>query len=140
MTQARFRLHQAKSALAELQLSPSQQAVADAQIESVGLVYGSPGSGKSTAIQARVANLVARGLAPNEIWVISATRESANTLRDEIALGLQMATAGPMAKTISSIAFGFIADLALQSGRPQPELVSGSEQDRILAELLGLPD
>jgi superfamily I DNA/RNA helicase/RecB family exonuclease len=140
MTQAHFKLHQAKSALAELQLSATQRAVAEAQIESVGLVYGSPGSGKSTAVQARVAKLVADGVSAEQIWVIAATRESANTLRDEIALGLQMATAGPMAKTISSIAFGILAELALKSRKPQPELISGSEQDRIFAEFLALPE
>lgn len=140
MTGARFRLHQAKSALAEVTLSPTQSAVATLPAEAIGLVYGAPGAGKSLAIQARVSELVKAGIKPNQILTFSATRESATALRDLLALDLQTATSGPLARTISSFAFELLTKTALAAGQPAPELISGAEQDQIIAQILETTD
>lgn len=136
MTKARFRIHQAKSALAEVSLSPTQIEVGQLGAAEIGLVYGAPGSGKTLAIQARVSKLVAGGISADQILVFSATRESATALRDLIALDLQTATAGPLARTINSFAFSLLSQAAMSSGQVAPELISGAEQDQILAQML----
>lgn len=143
MTKARFRIHQAKSALAELLpagLSPSQIAVAQLGPAAIGLVYGAPGSGKTLAIQARVSELVGRGIAPDRILVFSATRESATALRDLLALDLQAATAGPLARTINSFAFSILTQSSMAQGLPAPALISGAEQDQLIKQILDSAD
>lgn len=140
MNKPRFRLHRAKSALAEVALSAGQMAVAELPIDTIALVYGSPGSGKTLAVQARVRALVAAGCKPDQILTIAATRESANSLRDLLALDLQTATAGPLAKTINSFAFSLLSSAAMSEGLPSPELISGAEQDQILAKLIASHD
>lgn len=140
MTKPHFRLHQAQSALTEAALSPDQSMVAKLPIDAVGLVYGAPGSGKTLAIQARVSDLVKAGVKPDEILTFSATRESATALRDLLALDLQTATSGPLARTITSYAFELLTQAAMAAGQTAPELISGAEQDQIVAQILESTD
>jgi superfamily I DNA/RNA helicase len=85
---------------------------------------------------ARFLQLVAAGCSPDELAVIAATRESANTLRDQLALEYQGASTGPLAKTLTSLAFSILAAKAKRDGKKAPVLVSGSEQDQLLKEVL----
>ncbi len=102
----------------------------------VSTVFGSPGSGKTAAVQAEFLAALQSGLKPSQILVLSATRESANSLRDSLALAMQGAAPSALARTISSFGFSIIRHRALAAGEHLPELISGSEQDRILAELI----
>jgi superfamily I DNA/RNA helicase/RecB family exonuclease len=70
--------------------------------------------------------------------VLAASREAANSLRDELALGLQQATPGSLARTITSFAFAVLRAKAIANQSALPELISGSEQDRILAQVIGV--
>ena len=119
-----------------LELAPTQETVRDLPASAIALVFGSPGSGKTTALIARFMNLVSQGLSPDQLVVVAATRESANTLRDQLALEYQGATSGPLAKTLTSLAFSILAARAKRDGRKAPALVSGSEQDQILKQVL----
>jgi superfamily I DNA/RNA helicase/RecB family exonuclease len=119
-----------------LELSLTQQKVRDLPASSITVVFGSPGSGKTTALVSRFLSLAAQGIDPVQIVVIAATRESANTLRDQLALEYQGATSGPLAKTLTSLAFSILASKAKLEGQKAPVLVSGSQQDQILKELL----
>ena len=119
-----------------LELSLTQQRVRDLSANSITPVFGSPGSGKTTALVSRFLSLALQGLDPAQIVVIAATRESANTLRDQLALEYQGATAGPLAKTLTSLAFSILAAKAKLAGQKAPVLVSGSEQDQMLKEVL----
>ncbi len=118
------------------ELSPTQQKVRDLPATSITPVFGSPGSGKTTALVSRFLSLTANGFDPAQIVVIAATRESANTLRDQLALEYQGATSGPLAKTLTSLAFSILAAKAKRAGQKAPVLVSGSEQDQLLKEVL----
>jgi superfamily I DNA/RNA helicase len=100
---------------------------------------GWPGSGKTTALKAHFLRL-ARETSPENILVIAANRTAAAKLRDELALAFQGSTLGPTARTLSSIAFSILRHSALEQGLKLPELISGSEQDVILAELVELID
>ncbi len=118
------------------ELTAGQKAVEALAFNSIAVVLGAPASGKTTAVRALVKSALARGLAAEQILVLAANREAANALRDQIALELQTATPGPMARTISSFAFGILRQQAISLGQKLPELISGSEQDRILATVL----
>lgn len=99
-------------------------------------VYASPGGGKTTLVKRRFLDALNSGLSADQVLVIAASREAANTLRDELALNLQQATPGSLARTLTSFAFAVNRIKAIANGEVLPELISGSEQDRILAEII----
>jgi superfamily I DNA/RNA helicase/RecB family exonuclease len=102
----------------------------------VTTIFASPGAGKTTQIIERFMAAVDSGIKPGEILVIAASREAANSLRDNLAIALQGATPGSLAKTISSFAYGVLRYTALAQGQSAPELISGSEQDQILEQII----
>lgn len=104
----------------------------------VSTVFASPGAGKTTLLRQRFIDAVGQGLNPSDILVLAASREAANTLRDELALQLQKATPGSLARTLTSFAYGVLRSKAVAEQAALPELISGSEQDRILAEIIGV--
>ncbi len=104
----------------------------------VTTVFASPGAGKTTQVKNRFISAVAEGLSVDQVLVLAASREAANALRDDLALSLQQATPGSLARTLTSFAFAIMRTKAISNGSPLPELISGSEQDRILAEVIGL--
>jgi superfamily I DNA/RNA helicase/RecB family exonuclease len=120
-------------------------------------VYGAPGTGKTNALSALHQQLVLEcGLKPEQILVLAATRESAAVLRDRLLLELgraafagseadqvdprvsdpAYAVEGPLARTISSLAFAVVRHHALANDQREPELISGAQQDAIFLELL----
>lgn len=136
VNRARFRLapHQDQLA-AEVKLGGGQQALAEVEAGTHALVYGAAGTGKTVGVRA-LALRIAREHGPASVVAIAASREAANLLRDQLALQFQGSTPGPMARTVSSLAFSILRQAALDHGFVEPELVSGPEQDRILKELL----
>jgi len=146
--ETKFRLRSRLKIGADLDLSASQLAVTRLATNASVAVYGAPASGKTTALKALFETKLglhradlrsqspAEHLSPGEVLVITANRESANHLRDELALSLQMATPGALARTLSSFAFAVLRHRAIADGARLPELISGSEQDRILAGLI----
>ena len=115
--------------------------------DALGIVYGAPGVGKTTLLRKRFKSLILdHGLAPEEVLVVSATRESASALRDQLLFELSgevdeslFAVEGSLARTIASIAFSVARQDALAKQKPAPELISGAEQDAILQKLLAGP-
>ncbi|NQX34196.1 PD-(D/E)XK nuclease family protein [Herbiconiux sp. VKM Ac-2851] len=124
-------------------------------VEASFAVIGAPGTGKTTALVEFVADRVERhGLAPESVLVLAPTRQSATRLRDRVALQLGVPSSGPLARTPSSAAFGIVrtggdrtaagagaapvAGVARASAAPSRAvaLLTGAEQDRIVAELL----
>ncbi len=138
MTEATFYL--APTQVFAGQLSAEQEKVSNLPVGARAVVFGSPGSGKTTALRALFLQQVAKGLDPSEILAIAGSREAANILRDELALSHQGATAGPMARTLSSFAFQVLRHQALALGLKTPELISGAEQDLILKSILSAPE
>ncbi|MDJ0322861.1 PD-(D/E)XK nuclease family protein [Cryobacterium sp. PH31-AA6] len=100
-------------------------------------VIGAPGTGKTTALVELVAERVlGRGYSPSEVLVLVPTRTGATTLRDRLALRLGVPTNGPLARTANSVAFQIVRDAVARAGGPAPTLLTGGEQDQIIAELL----
>ncbi len=125
-----------------LVLSEGQKKVASLPTDSVVSVFGAPASGKTTALKALLRRCLepnAAGsveLQPGQAIVLTASRTSANQLRDDLAIELQLATPGPLARTLASFAFGVLRHSAIAEGGRLPELISGSEQDRILNHVI----
>ncbi|MES2171485.1 MAG: UvrD-helicase domain-containing protein, partial [Actinomycetota bacterium] len=116
---------------------PSQRAVIELDDAASAAVIGAPGSGKtSTLIELVADRVLARGWSPESVLVLSATRSSATRLRDAIAERLAVPTLGPLARTANSVAFQVLRDAAVRSGDEAPRLLTGAEQDMIIAELI----
>ena len=120
----------------QLVLQESQLRAVNLAPDAIATVIGSPGSGKTTCLKARFLHLVDKGAKPEQVVVIAQTRDSANLYRDQLALELQGATAGPAARTLTSLAFSVVVDRARKSKAPTPTLLSGSEQDAMLQEII----
>jgi superfamily I DNA/RNA helicase/RecB family exonuclease len=136
MTQPKFVLLSHIDSVRDLSLDVTQLQAVNLPAEAVATVIGSPGSGKTSCLKARFLHLVDKGAKPEQVVVIAQTRDSANLYRDQLALELQSATAGPVAKTLTSLAFSVLVDRARKSNAPKPTLLSGSEQDAMLQEII----
>lgn len=95
-------------------------------------VFGAPGSGKTTLAVELVAEHVALGTSPAEVLVLAATRRTASTLRDVLAVRLGVPTRGALARTASALAYDLVR---ARSGR-QVTLLTGAEHDQVIGELL----
>ena len=90
-----------------------------------------PGTGKTTTLVDRVASLVAGGMSPDAIVVLTPSRQSATLLRDRLALAVDRATSGPLARSVASLAFQLVraaevhaasrAAAAAHRGRRRPD-------------------
>lgn len=114
----------------------AQRSVIELPVDASGVVVGAPGSGKSTVVVARVAALVAAGLDPDRVLVLTPTRPAATALRDELALAVGVATAGPLAKSVAALAFQIVRAVLVSAEADPPQLLTGPDEDRIVQDLL----
>jgi len=117
-------------------LDASQAAVLALPTDATAAVLGAPGSGKTATLIELVAHRIEQGMSPEELLVLTPTRAGATVLRDRIALRIGVPTLGPLARTPQSLAFEILADAAAHAGDEPPRLLTGGEQDQLLAELL----
>lgn len=113
-----------------------QRRVIDADPQTSMSILGAPGTGKTHTLIELVANRIDQGLRPEQIIVLTPHRLAANRLRDALALRIGQATNGPLARTPSSLAFAIARESARTQGAELPRMLTGSEQDAILADLL----
>ena len=124
------------------QLDESQAAVLSLADDASAAILGAPGTGKTTTIVEIVADRVlGRGYSPDEIVVLTTNRAAATKLRDRIAVRLNsgdtsVATNGPLARTVNSLAFEIAGAAARAAGATPPRLITGGEQDVDIAQLL----
>ncbi|MBA8811645.1 superfamily I DNA/RNA helicase/RecB family exonuclease [Promicromonospora sukumoe] len=100
------------------------------------LVLGAPGSGKTTVTCEVAVRALLAGVKPERVLVLASSRRAAARLRDEVAAQAGRTVGAPMVRTASSAAFAVLRTRAAALGQPTPTLVSGPEQDLVLAELL----
>ena len=113
------------------------QVVAHRQGHGPLVVLGGPGTGKTTALVEAVASRVERdGVPPGGVLLLAPTRQAATALRDRVSVRLARTVREPPARTLASYAFGVLRSRLVLDGDAPPRLISGPEQDRILADLL----
>ncbi|MGB4777894.1 UvrD-helicase domain-containing protein, partial [Microbacterium sp.] len=130
---------------AEPVLDRHQRAVVALPADVSGVVAGAPGSGKTTAAVARVAALLRCGsdpgggvqaLRPEQVLVLTPTRQAATVLRDRLALAVAVATPGALARSVAAFAYQIVRAHAVHTGAEPPQLLTGADEDQLIADLL----
>lgn len=118
-------------------LDASQCAVLALAPDESAVVIGAPGSGKTTTLVELLADRVERrGFAADEVLALTTSRTTATRLRDRLGVRLSVATNGPLARTVASVAFDIVGSAARRAGLEPPRLITGGEQDGDIAALL----
>lgn len=99
------------------------------------LIKGAAGSGKTTLLIESAIARISDGASSDSILFLTYGRESASLIRDAIAIRSSATGYEPLARTFHSLAFSI---LKMKSGDDfrEPILLSGAEQEKIIADLL----
>lgn len=115
----------------------AQRAVIAAEPSASGVIIGAPGTGKTRTLVDRVVHLLdEQGLRPEQVLALTPSRQAATALRDRIGVRIGQATPGPLARSLGSFAFQLVRGAMVREGAEPPALLTGADQDRIIAELL----
>lgn len=121
-------------------LDPEQRAVVDHPGGPL-LVLAGPGAGKTSTLVEVVADRVDRGLAPEEILVLTFSRKAADELKSRIGRRLGRTTATTPAMTFHSFCYALVRQFQTESEFARPlQLLSAPEQDAIIQRLLSEGD
>ena len=117
-------------------LDAAQRAVVELSADASAVVVGAPGTGKTTTLVARVERLLDEQLEPEEVLVLTPSRQSATDLRDVLALAAGTATPGSLARSVASFAFHVVRSSEVHAGAEPPQLLTGADEDQIVQDLL----
>ncbi len=123
-------------------LSADQRAVVElAPGSGPVLVWGAPGTGKSTVlVEAAVKRMEHDGVDPAGALLLAPSRLAAGRLRDGLSARLTKSLSTSPARTWSSYAFDLLRRAKVEGRMPHldgpPRLMSGPEQDLIIRDLL----
>src|SRR6476646_3696155 len=100
-------------------------------------VLAGPGTGKTTTLVEAVAHrVIERDIPVEQHLLLTFSRPAAGQLRDRLTARLRRTISEPIARTFHSYAYGLVRRAAVLAGDVPPRLLSGSEQDVTLRELL----
>jgi superfamily I DNA/RNA helicase len=117
-------------------LDEVQRSIVRLPVGASGVVLGAPGTGKTEALVARLRGLVERGVAIDEVLVLTPSRQTATALRDRLAIVVDRASSGALARSMASFAYQVVRAAEVRGGGEPPQLLAASDHDRILADLL----
>ena len=117
------------------------QLITDPATRGLIRLIGGPGTGKTSLLVDAAAAHIGAGAHPESVLLLCPTaRAAARTRR---ALAISLASGGgptvirePLVRTLHSYAFAVLRLAAQRTGDPPPRLVTGTEQDGIIRELL----
>jgi len=111
------------------------EAVAQAGRTQPLIVFGAPGTGKTTTLIESVVARINSGLNPNNILILAYGRERASMLRDAVVARTTATAIDPLARTFHALAFSIINEEMNLTDRSYV-MVSGAEQDAFIRSLL----
>ncbi|HWS58996.1 MAG TPA: ATP-dependent helicase, partial [Actinotalea sp.] len=116
-------------------LDPAQAAAVAHRGDAL-LVRGAAGTGKTLVALSAVVDRLGDAASGSDVLLLTPTRRSAARLRDELSARLRRTAGPPVVRTAASLAFSILRARAVLLGEPAPTLISGPEQDLVLADLL----
>jgi len=122
--------------LVELDATQREAVARAAGAERAVLVLGAPGTGKTTVALESVVAAVEAGTDPSDVLLLAASRRAAADLRDRLSARLRRTTSRAPVQTPAAAAFAILRWRATALHEPPPTLISGPEQDLMLADLL----
>jgi superfamily I DNA/RNA helicase len=126
-----------RSSVEDMTEDAAQNAVIGADASASGVIIGAPGTGKTRTLTERVVHLLDTvGMRPEQVLVLTPSRQAATALRDRIGVRIGQATPGPLARSLGSFAFQVVRGAMVRAGAEPPALLTGADQDRLIAELL----
>ncbi len=109
-------------------------------------VLGGPGTGKTSLLTDLAVDRIAAGADPESVLVLTHSKAAALRVRTDLTRqldavapefgGVPGASREPMVRTVHSYAFAILRTHAVARGNPPPRLLTGSEQDVVLREML----
>jgi superfamily I DNA/RNA helicase len=118
--------------------TPEQKLVIDSKVPRL-IVFGGPGTGKTSTLIETVVSQIKSGVDPNSILVLTYGRERASELRDQIVIQSGANAFEPIVRTFHSLAFSII-NTQVDADDSKYVLISGAEQDSFIRELLANPE
>lgn len=132
----RVRLRDAPSLPPRVPLSAEQLAVVRHTGGRLRVLAG-PGTGKTaTLVEAVAERIHDRGVAPENVLVLTFSRRAARELTERITRRLALTTREPMVRTLHSYAYSLLRARAARQGEPSPRLLQAGESDLMVRELL----
>jgi superfamily I DNA/RNA helicase/RecB family exonuclease len=118
----------------------SPQLITDPATRGIVRLIGGPGTGKTSLLVDAAAAHIASGVHPESVLLLCPTSRAAVRTRRALAAALRnngpMVIRQPLVRTVHSYAFAVLRLAAQRTGDPPPRLVTGTEQDGIIRELL----
>lgn len=100
-------------------------------------VLAGPGTGKTATLVESIAERIGqRGVAPEQVLVLTFSRRAAAELSGRISRRLGLTTRETMVRTLHSYAYSVVRAQALRAGEPRPRLLAAGESDLMVRELL----
>jgi superfamily I DNA/RNA helicase/RecB family exonuclease len=114
--------------------------VTDPTLRGVVRVIGGPGTGKSSLLVDAAGAHIAAGAAPESVLVLCGSAATAAQTRRRLTAAVlhtgPTVIREPLVRTVHSYAFAVLRHAAQRNGDPPPRLVTSTEQEAIIRELL----
>ncbi|SDP42928.1 Superfamily I DNA or RNA helicase [Nakamurella panacisegetis] len=135
-TSVTYRLRPVPSSALPMRPTPEQHEVVTNTAPRLRVLAG-PGTGKTATLVESVADrILARGVPPEQVLVLTFSRRAAGELSGRISRRLGLTTRETMVRTLHAYAYSVVRAQAARAGEPRPRLLAAGESDHMVRELL----